>query len=60
MGKVTSPQPDQGNPAVRDDKGGDGKRAKARNEAPASSEKEPDTATPRRRLALRLSPIPTG
>src|SRR5712691_1816641 len=53
------PQPDRGNPAVRDDNGGRRKRTEARNEAPAISDKEPDTATPRCPPALRLCSIQT-
>ena len=52
-------QPDRSNPAVRDETGGRRKLTEARNEAPAISDEEPVTATPRRPSLQRLRSIPT-
>ena len=58
-GESCYPQPDRGNPAVRDETGGRRKLTEARNEAPAISDEEPVTATPRRPSLQRLRSIPT-
>src|ERR1700694_1701433 len=58
-GKSCYPQPDRGNPAVRDEMGGRRKPTEARNEAPAISDEEPVTATPRCPPIQRLRSIPT-
>src|SRR5882762_6421879 len=47
QGESCCPQPDRGNPAVRDETGGRRKLTEALNEAPACSDEEPVTATPR-------------
>jgi hypothetical protein len=57
--KSCCPQPDRGNPAVRDEMGGCRKLIEARNEAPACSDEEPVTATPRCPPTQRLRSIPT-
>ena len=59
QGKSCYPQPDRGNPAVRDEMGGRRKPTEARNEAPAISDEEPVTATPRCPPIQRLRSIPT-
>jgi hypothetical protein len=59
QGESCCPQPDRGNPAVRDETGGRRKLTEARNEAPACSEEEPVTATPRCPPTQRLRSIPT-
>ena len=58
-GESCCPQPDRGNPAVRDETGGRRKLIEARNEAPACSDEEPVTATPRCPPMQRLRSIPT-
>src|SRR6202521_3217177 len=59
QGESCCPQPDRGNPAVRDETGGRRKLIEARNEAPAQSDEEPVTATPRCPPTQRLRSIPT-
>src|SRR5258708_39649778 len=59
QGESCCPQPDGGNPAVRDETGGRRKLIEARNEAPACSDEEPVTATPRCPPIQRLRSIPT-
>ena len=59
QGESCHPQPDRGNPAIRDDMGGQRKLVEARNEAPARSDEEPVTATPRCPPTQRLCSIPT-
>ena len=59
QGESCCPQPDRGNPAVRDETGGCRKLIEARNEAPACSDEEPVTATPRCPPMQRLRSIPT-
>jgi hypothetical protein len=59
QGESCCPQPDRGNPAVRDETGGRKKLTEARNEAPACSDEEPVTATPRCPPPQRLRSIPT-
>ena len=58
-GENCYPQPDRGNPAVRDETGGRRNLTEARNEAPAISDEEPVTATPRCPPIQRLRSIPT-
>src|ERR1700730_18835365 len=60
QGESYCPQPDRGNPAVRDETGGRRKLTEARNEAPECSDKEPETATPRCPPMQRLRSIPTS
>ena len=59
QGESCYPQPDRGNPAVRDETGGRRKLTEARNEAPAISDEEPVTATPRCPPIQHLRSIPT-
>src|SRR5258708_22465842 len=59
QGESCCPQPDRGNPAVRDETGGRRKLIEARNEAPSCSDEEPVTATPRCPPTQRLRSIPT-
>src|SRR5437899_8166116 len=59
QGESCCPQPDRGNPAVRDETGGRRKLIEARNEAPACSDEGPVTATPRCPPIQRLRSIPT-
>ena len=59
QGESCYPQPDRGNPAIRDEMGGRRKLIEARNEAPVQSDKEPVTATPRCPPTQRLRSIPT-
>src|SRR5580704_7639927 len=60
QGESCCPQPDWGNPAVRDETGGRRKLTEARNEAPACSDEEPVTATPRCRSIQRLRSTQPG
>src|SRR6266404_415812 len=59
QGESCCPQPDGGIAPVRDETGGRRKLIEARNEAPACSDEEPVTATPRCPPVQRLRSIPT-